>query len=342
MADYIKFNPDELPAIIMDNAFDSIICYLPVADPADEIIDFKVIYLNTTALNILGGSKEDHVGKSLLNLFPYSTRNGLFNDMKKTFHTGERNENVYYFDSYLGKGWSQNSMVRYDNIIVVYFRNVTEKKLLENELQKRNEELQVLMTEIHHRVKNNLQIISSILNLQKKAIKDPAFSEAIEVCTQRIRTMAIIHHRIYEDKSYHLVNLPDFIYEIVSSLNQVYSDIEKEINIVYDIEDIVLDIDGVIKVGLITNELLTNIYKHAFPDKKQGEVFIEARKKEKEFQLRISDNGRGLPDNFSYEETESVGMVIIKALTEQMEARVEVIKHPGTSFLITFPFVEPA
>jgi two-component sensor histidine kinase len=329
---------DELSAIILDNAYDSIICYVPVLNEKNEIEDFKVSYLNKTALGFLGGSKKDHMGKSLSVLFPYSSKNNLFNDIKRTYETGVQCENVYYFDSYLGKGWSQNAIVKYDGVVIVYFRNVTDKKLLEVELQKRNRELQSIMNEIHHRVKNNLQIISSMLNLQQKAVRDPEFREAIEVCSQRIRTMAIIHHRIYEDKSFNVVNLKTFIVEILTSLKQIYYNPDKDIVVKYAVEDIELDVDSIVKVGLIINELLTNSFKHAFKDQNKGKIVVDAKKKGAEFVLRISDNGKGLPDDFSFGNSESVGMVTIRAFIEQMEGKVEIMKSAGTTFIITLPY----
>jgi two-component sensor histidine kinase len=327
----------ELKSVILDNSFDSIICYEPVFEDND-LIDFRIVYMNNTALVMLAGDKKEHIGESFLKLFPYSKINGLFEDVKKVYETGSPLEEVYYYENPRGKGWSQNSIVRYENKIIIYFRNVTELMRLELELEKKNYELELLMREVNHRVKNNLQIIASILKMERETIRESPCIEILDLCSMRIKTMAMIHSRLYEEKNYTFVNLKAFISEVAGSIINMFIDYHHKIELVLDLDELEVNTDNAVKIGLIANELITNSFKYAFSNGKDGRIIVELKNLGDYFSLKITDNGAGLPSGFNFEETSSLGMTLVKSFTEQMDGTVDIIKEqPGTTFLITLP-----
>jgi two-component sensor histidine kinase len=203
-------------------------------------------------------------------------------------------------------------------------------------LKKKLDRKTVLLQEINHRVKNNLQILSSILSLQLSEISDATSASKINDCITRIKTMAILHDRLHSSDNYEMIEFNDFIGSIITDLYNTF-DIDYD-RIKYRIETdrILLDADLAIPCGLIINELMTNSFKYAFPDGKDGEILISFMKDE-DYKLRIKDNGIGYDENRDILTSGTFGIDIIKSLVHQLDGDIIIRTNRGFETFITFP-----
>ncbi len=219
-------------------------------------------------------------------------------------------------------------------------RDITERKNIELKLKKSLEEKEMLLKEIHHRVKNNLMIISSLLNLQSQYIKDKASQDIFKESQNRARSMALIHERLYQSTDLKRIDFGEYITSLATELFHTYvsapSLIEQKINV----EDILLDINTAIPLGLIVNELITNSLKHAFPEGKNGEINIDFHSKDDQYELTVKDNGIGFPEDIDFQNTDSLGLRIVNSLTEQIDGEITLDTNNGTKFKITFKELE--
>ena len=219
--------------------------------------------------------------------------------------------------------------------------NITHRKEMEDQLKKTLKEKETLIKEIHHRVKNNLTIISSLLSLQSRYIKDKNTLEMFRESQNRTKSMALIHEKLYASQDLKRINFKEYLESLANDLYRTYTENTQLIKLIMDLDDVMLDVETSIPLGLILNELLTNSLRHAFPDGRNGEIHIELHSTNKnEFNLIISDNGTGFPENLDFKNTESLGMRLVNSLTEQINGEIELDKTTGTKFIITFKDVE--
>jgi two-component sensor histidine kinase len=206
----------------------------------------------------------------------------------------------------------------------------------ENEKKALNER-EILLKEIHHRVKNNLQVISSLLNLQIGSITDGSTKAVVLESQTRVKTMAIIHQLLYESDKYTSINFSKYLGQLMFSLHSSYENPGKNISYHISADDTRLEIDKAIPLGLITNELVTNAYKYAFTGISEGKIEIIAGKHaDMEFSLTIRDTGPGLPNGFNMNATETLGLKLVRLLTEQIDGTIEYSGNNGAAFSITF------
>ncbi|MBU7030574.1 MAG: ATP-binding protein, partial [Theionarchaea archaeon] len=197
-------------------------------------------------------------------------------------------------------------------------------------------EKEVLLREIHHRVKNNLQVISSLLNLQSAYIKDKQYAEMLKESQNRIKSMALIHERLYQSETLANIEFSTYVRTLVSGLVCSYGVSADHITLTIDADNVFLDVDAAIPCGLIINELVSNCLKHAFPDRK-GEVTVALHSVDGQIELVISDNGVGIPDNIDFKNTETLGLRLVTILAEeQLNGEITLDKSKGTAFIITF------
>jgi len=213
----------------------------------------------------------------------------------------------------------------------------TEQKRLNEKITKSLEEKEVLLREIHHRVKNNMQIITSLLNLQSQNIEDKKYKDIFIDSQNRIQAMALIHEKLYQSESIAQINFKDYIEEIVSNIFESYS-IKSNIKIDINIENIPIKIDYAVPCGLIINELVTNSLKYAFPDGRQGKIQISLKSNDNNMvQLSISDDGIGIVKDMDIRNTKSLGLHLVTALAEsQLHGQVILNREKGTEFQINF------
>ncbi|KYK36056.1 MAG: PAS domain S-box protein [Theionarchaea archaeon] len=191
----------------------------------------------------------------------------------------------------------------------------------------------VLLKEIHHRVKNNMQIISSLLSLQARYITDEKYKEMFEESQNRIRSMASIHEKLYQSGDLESINFREYIIEMVNRLVRSYG---QDIVLRIDVDDIVLGVDTAVPCGLVFNELVTNALKHAFPRRK-GEVKVGLHAGEGTIELVVADDGVGIPDDVDFRNTETLGLRLVTILAEdQLNGEIRLTRDKGTKFCITF------
>jgi two-component sensor histidine kinase/CheY-like chemotaxis protein len=205
-----------------------------------------------------------------------------------------------------------------------------------NQLQEALEEKEMLLKEIHHRVKNNLIIISNLLELQSYYIKDKADLDVFRESQTRADSMALIHERLYRSTDLKRIDFGDYISGLATDLFEVYAVAPNRIKLDINAEDIMLDINTAIPLGLITNELLTNSLKHAFPDDRNGIITVTCSKTGDQFTLTIKDDGIGFPKNLDYRNTDSLGLELVNSLTNQIDGKLELSSARGTEFKISF------
>ncbi|MBF0541339.1 MAG: PAS domain S-box protein [Nitrospirae bacterium] len=222
---------------------------------------------------------------------------------------------------------------------LMILRDITERKAMEEKLKKSIHEKELLLKEMHHRVKNNLQLISGLLGLQFMQIEDETYRAIFEESQNRIKTIAMIHERLYSSKSLVDVNMKEYIFNLITSLNSSFADKNKEVLLNLDMENICVGIDVAIPSGLIINEIFTNILKHAFIGKEICQVNITLKlKNDNEIELSIGDNGIGLPENLDLINPKSLGLTIITILVKQLDAVLEVDRTNGTKYTIRLKF----
>ncbi|MBI2304812.1 MAG: histidine kinase [Chloroflexi bacterium] len=225
-------------------------------------------------------------------------------------------------------------------------------KLLQDEIEERRraEELvkasltekEALLREIHHRVKNNLQIIYSMLNLQLPQVRDEQSIGLFKESQNRVYTMALIHEKLYKSESMARIDLPEYMRSLVANLFLSYGMTGKAIKPKINVENVSLDVDTAIPCALIVNELVSNSLKHAFPgyrsDDRGGEICVSLRRDaDSRFTLTVSDNGSGFPEDFEIQRSDSLGLKLVSALAKQLRGTVRVSRDSGTALVISFP-----
>jgi len=215
-------------------------------------------------------------------------------------------------------------------------QDVTERTKVEEKLKKSLTEKEVLIKEIHHRVKNNLMVISSLLNLQSQYIKDEEALDIFRESQNRARSMALIHERLYQSPDLKRIDFGDYIQTLSNDLfHSCITDFSRvKLNI--NVENLMVDINTTVPLGLIVNELVTNSMKHGLAGKAEGEINIGFHKKGDEFVLVVEDTGVGFPDDVDFRNTSTLGLQLVNNLTTQINGKIELNRDNGTKFTITF------
>jgi len=234
----------------------------------------------------------------------------------------------------------RGDFIKDENGNIVYhegiLRDVTDRILAEERIKTSLKEKELLLKEIHHRVKNNLQVVSSLLNLQSNDIKDEKALSAFKDSINRVSSMALVHEKLYESENFAKIDFKGYLESI---LNEVYhfSQLNGRIKFNIDIEDISLGLDDAIPCGLLINELVSNSLKYAFPNGNKGRIDISFKKiKNETFQLIVHDTGVGMPEQFDFENNTSLGLNLVKLLSKQIEGEVNYAQDKGTKFKIEF------
>ena len=216
--------------------------------------------------------------------------------------------------------------------------DITRQKLLQEEISAALREKELLLKEIHHRVKNNIQVIASLLNMQARTVADNGTREVLREAQNRVKSIALVHEKLYQSRSLDHIDYFDYLKKISRHLYESYGVSAKTVTVNIQAENISLHIDKAVPCSLIINELLSNAFKHAFPDGRKGDIWITIQKKGESLVLLYRDNGIGLPENISPERAESLGMRRLHGLTRQLHGTIEISGLEGTSITITFPY----
>jgi two-component sensor histidine kinase len=213
-----------------------------------------------------------------------------------------------------------------------------ERRQAEEQIKASLREKEILLQEVHHRVKNNMQIISSLLRLQSRKIKGKQALQAFESSCNRVKSMVLIHERLYQSRDFARVDFAEYVHGLTNHLFSLYQMKPEAVKLDINIKDIFLDLNSAIPCGLIVNELVSNSLKHAFPDSRTGKIKIVMKPfKKNEIELTASDNGVGLPREVDFRKTESLGLHLVAILAEdQLRGEIKVDRMKGTCFQIRF------
>lgn len=217
---------------------------------------------------------------------------------------------------------------------MVIFYQYRKQRIKNSIINKQSAELEVLNKEIHHRVKNNLQVISSMLDLQSQTLNDDKATAIIKEGIQRVQSMAFIHQNLYQGIAVNGVNMNEYIKILSTHLFQTYNIRTDKIQLHTQIEDLNLHTDTAIPLGMILNELISNSLKYAFKGKEKGDIWVTMKKNANELLLQVKDNGVGLPAGFNPDNTSSFGFEIIKAFSQKMKARMNIENSNGADIQI--------
>lgn len=214
--------------------------------------------------------------------------------------------------------------------------DISAQKQIELQIQASLKEKELLLSEIHHRVKNNLAVISGLLGLQSSYILDENSRALFEESRNRIHSMALIHDKLYQNETLAKINFNSYINDLVEHIQNSYISVSTNVAFSITCNDIMLDIKNAVPCGLILNELISNSIKHAFRDKKSGEVKIVCTKMGERFTMMVSDNGIGYDFDSSLKNSHSLGLTLIAALSEQISGKIKTSSNNGTEFYLSF------
>lgn len=194
----------------------------------------------------------------------------------------------------------------------------------------------MLVKEVHHRVKNNLQVVSSLLYLQSRYIDDNSAKDALQAGRSRVQAMSLLHQKLYQTENIQDVAIKPYFTELFESIVRTYKVSDTVITHKIDVANIYLDIQLVIPMGLIVNEMLSNALEHAFDGQATGFVLLDIQEMGDDIRLVVSDNGSGLPYDSIPERSTSLGLELIKSFSEKIDAEMEIKNQNGTTYILTF------
>lgn len=308
-----------------------------IADASGEIE-----WVNDGFVRMIGISKEAIVGKKLDEINVYSNINSEMQEAITNKHSRIFQSNVtisptksIWLSSTLTPIYGEDDLLKK---IVVVDTDFTSNKNMQNQIEASLKEKDVLLKEIHHRVKNNLQIIISLLNLQSGYIKDEYTLKAVQDGQNRVRSMALVHEKFYQAEELTEIDFGEYVSKLCQYLYQSYGDKTDRITLKVSGDHVGLDMDTAMPCGLLVNEIVSNAYKYAFPGNSTGVISINLKRAEKKVVITMSDTGVGLPESIDVKNTESLGMQLIQALTSQLDGELTVSREKGTTFEVAFTY----
>jgi PAS domain S-box-containing protein len=218
--------------------------------------------------------------------------------------------------------------------------DITEAKRAEELVRASLREKELLLKEIHHRVKNNLQITSSLLRLQVARVPEEGARQVLRESQDRIRSIALVHEMLYRSQDLSRVNFTDYVKALLQQLFRSYSVDTRRIARRLEVGPVDLGINAAVPCGLILNELVANALKHAFPEGRRGSILVRLSASEGVCRLVVRDDGIGFPPQIDFRQTETLGLQLVKTLADQLDGRVELNSDAGTEFVVTFPLPE--
>jgi len=302
-----------------------------------------ILDMNPASYKLFGLNNKS---KKELNLYDFISKNDIPNAKTKSKELREKGE-VKNFEVNIIDAKGKHKIVELSSNAVYIegkfkgsrdiLRDITEKKITNNELVQSLKEKEVLLKEVHHRVKNNLQVISSILNLQSTYINDEKTLSILRESQNRVKSMSFIHESLYRTKDFNSIDFSEYIERLSKNMVYSYQYSKNRILLKLDIDKVFLSLDISIPCGLIINELLSNALKYAFPENKKGKILISVKEAKKaRIEIKVEDNGVGFPKDIDIKKGESLGMLLVNTLVEQIDGNIKVRSKEGTKYLITF------
>jgi len=306
--------------------------------------DTTLTFVNEAYCRYFGRSRQELIGAPFLDLIPTTDRQNVLDQIDRLVR--DKKTHTYEHQVMKPNGditwqrWSDQPILDEDgNFLELQSvgRDVTEERIAQQKIQESLQEKEVLLREIHHRVKNNLQIVSSLLKLQAAHLDDSQARATFADSHSRINSMALIHERLYRSGDLARVDFAAYTHDLMIHLFRSYGATRRGIVHQIDIPNLQLRVDNAIPCGLIINELVTNALKHAFPGQQEGQVTIRMACDEEGYRLTVQDDGVGLPPGLDIGQTDSLGLQLVHTLTAQLDGSLTLLAGPGAGFCLTFP-----
>jgi PAS domain S-box-containing protein len=229
-----------------------------------------------------------------------------------------------------------------DDVRLVFVASdISVQKESEQKISESLHEKNILLAEIHHRVKNNLAVISGLLQMQMWNVEDESAKIALQHSQLRIQSIALVHEKLYQNETFADINISDFAKELVDAVSDSFKQPEQDVTLGYRMDDIKMNINQAVPLSLLLNECIVNCYKHAFDGRKEGEINITLDLNHDKVEMQVADNGHGLPNKFDFEKEQSLGVTLIRTLVSQLRgSAMYESKGEGTRFILEFTLEE--
>lgn len=307
-------------------------------------LDGTIINCNKKASQLFGYDRDELMGMDIRKLTPEKYRDTQPDIISDTVTTGDEAwERTYKKkDGSLLPTEIHTQMYKTgdEKRLIAYVRDNSAHKRYENTIHRSLKEKETLLAEVHHRVKNNLAIISGLLEMQAFNTDEEQLLGKLRESQSRIQSIAMVHEKLYQSESFSEIKIDQYIDDLLSIIVNSMINTEKHIKIKKDMDSVTLNITQAIPCGLLLNELITNCYKHAFADQEEGTIHITLQNIDHKICLRVADDGKGMPDNFDIEQTSSLGMTLISTLVKQLDGDLSIFSDEGTTFEIIFQLDE--
>jgi two-component sensor histidine kinase len=224
------------------------------------------------------------------------------------------------------------------NEVLGMVMDITDRKKATEKMKAALKEKEILLKELHHRVKNNMQVISGLIELQSQQLDDDAAREIFNETRDRVSSMALIHENLYKASDLGNINFSEYIKTLTNHLFYCYNVDFNVVQLKTEVKDVFLDVQVGIPCGLIVNELVSNTLKHAFPEGRRGEVIVSLKSGDGgQYTLIVKDDGTGFPEDLDFRKTKSLGMQLVTMLVDQLKGTIDLKRNEGTEFVISFP-----
>jgi len=301
----------------------------------------KITHTNPATEKMLGYNKRDSIGNNLQDIGILLDMGDFQATMQNLNKSGILNYNNVPVKTKSGQHiYTDIYLVDRARLVQCNIRDITDRKQAEEEIHTSLREKEILLRELHHRVKNNMQVISSLLDLQAESSGNPELIEMLDKSQSRIRSMALVHEQLYASKDLARIDMLGYVRTLSQELFQAYKIDPRKIDLIVQTDgNVYVDISKAVPCGLILNELVSNALKHAFPGDGPGELRIVIHEtKNKEIEIIVRDNGLGMPNDVDIHNPRSMGLYLVSGLVKkQLEGQIEVRRDNATEFRIKFP-----
>lgn len=328
-----------------------------ILDLADDAIisvdaDQSIILFNQGAEKMFGYSSSEVSGKQLEILLPPHVANVHRTHVQEFNRSSQTARRMGERQKILGRrkdgtefpaeaSISKVALADGGTMFTVIMRDVTQRTLDDERLKASLREKEVLLEEVHHRVKNNLQVVSSLLGLQARSLSDPITRKTLQESQYRVQSMALLHECMYQSEDLARIDFATYLHRLTEQLFQSYGSSDR-IQLKTQFARVHLNMDAAVPCGLIVNELLSNALKYGFPSDQRGEVRVELTEDDRHTAtLTVADDGVGLPQDFDWSTSRTLRLRLVRTLALQLNAVVELNRDHGTIFSITFPMADP-
>jgi PAS domain S-box-containing protein len=307
-------------------------------------LEGTIEYVNPKFCEVTGYARNEAVGQNPRILKSGEMSSDAYRELWQTitsgrewrgeFHNRRKDGTLYWESAFI-------SPIRDADGNITHFlaikEDVTDRKNAEAQIRKSLQEKEILLKEIHHRVKNNMQVISSLLDLQAQKIQDDNMITMFQESQQRVKSMALVHEKLYQTKDLACIDFGDYIATLANELSLMWHMDTRNVTIKTAAISAPLDVDAAVPCALILNELVTNCCKYAFPGDRKGTIEVDFYRQDADFVLTVRDDGVGLPDGFDPMSSETLGLQLVSVLAKQLRGKVRVISEKGTEVSVSFP-----